>query len=140
MPIFELENIEAIRGCQQFDKLKVDGECPIDNFVDNLEERYETEMDMIYAYMDMVANNQSLPYTKFHTLDKGCSDGCREYEFKTKHLRVYAISQTGGKIIILGGYKNSQKRDIVSFRALKKQYIDSINSKNNENTKRTSTK
>lgn len=84
-------------------------------------------MDSIYLYMDSVANMKSLPHSKFHPLDTNNADGYREYEFKTKHLRVYVIKQHGGKIIVMGGYKNSQKRDIASFRALKKQYLDSIN-------------
>lgn len=126
MPIFELEIVKEIRGCQRFDKLKIDGISPIDIFTDNLEKQYETEMDSIYLYMDSVANMKSLPYSKFHPLDTNNVDGYKEYEFKTKHLRVYVIKQPGGKIIVMGGYKNSQKRDIASFRALKKQYLDSI--------------
>lgn len=126
MHIFELENIKTIRGRQKFDKLKVDGVCPIDVFTDNLEDQYESEMGSIYAYMDMVANQESLPHNKFHPIDKNNTDGYREYEFKTKHLRVYVIAQPGGKIVVMGGYKNSQKKDIVAFRSLKKQYIDSI--------------
>lgn len=127
MPIFELENIEAVLGSQKFDKLIVDGKCLIDDFIDSLEAQYETEMDSIYAYMNMVANLQTLPYNKFHPLDENNNDGYSEYEFKTKHLRVYVIAQPGGKIVVMGGCKNSQKKDIISFRALKRQYIDSIN-------------
>ena len=48
----------------------------------------------------------------------------KEYEYRTKHLRVYAIRQKDGKIIILGRYKNKQKRDIRKFRQIKKQLID----------------
>jgi hypothetical protein len=31
-----------------------------------------------------------------------------------------------GKIILLGGYKNKQAKDINKFRAIKKQYIESL--------------
>lgn len=33
MSIFELVIIEAVKGIQQFDKLKVDGKCLIDDFI-----------------------------------------------------------------------------------------------------------
>lgn len=74
--------------------------------------------------MDAVANLLSLPETKFHPYSDG-KDGVREYEFKTKHLRVYAIEQKGGKIVIIGGTKANQAKDQVEFRRLKKGYIAS---------------
>jgi len=46
----------------------------------------------------------------------------KEYEIKTHHLRVYAIHEAGtGKIIICGGYKNTQKNNIRHFREVKNQ-------------------
>lgn len=126
MSTFALENIVAVQGCQKFYKLKVDAKCPIEEFVDGLESQYETEMDTIYAYMNMVANLQTLPYNKYHPLNKHKIDKYREYEFKTKHLRVYVITQPGGKIVVMGGYKNTQEKDLTSFRALKKQYVESL--------------
>ena len=74
--------------------------------------------------MDAVANLLSLPETKFHPYSDG-KDGVREYEFKTKHLRVYAIEQIGGKIIIIGGMKSNQAKDQATFRKLKNGYIAS---------------
>ena len=47
----------------------------------------------------------------------------KEYEFKNGDLRVYAIKDFNGKIIILGGYKNTQQTDINRFRSLKAQYL-----------------
>ena len=47
----------------------------------------------------------------------------REYEIKTRHLRVYAIEQEGGKIIVIGGTKANQKKDQAKFRSIKEKYI-----------------
>ena len=78
----------------------------------------------IYAVMNEVANLRAVPSTKFHFYDK-TKGGYREFEFKSKHLRVYGIGQPGGKIIITGGTKANQKQDESDFRRLKDEYIRS---------------
>ena len=125
MDIYSLERIDQVRGIQIFEKLVVNGIAPFDRFVDNLEEVYRSEILTLYKYMDMVANLQALPTTKFHPYDDG-KDGFREYEFKTKHLRVYVIAKPGGKIVVLGGTKANQAKDQVEFRRLKRGYINSL--------------
>ena len=47
----------------------------------------------------------------------------KEYEFKSRYLRSYAIKTSKGKIVVLCGYKNRQKKDIRTFRSLKKRYL-----------------
>lgn len=126
MPKFALDNIKAVVGKQRFDKLLIDDVAPFDTFENNLEDEYKPEIASIYQIMNDVANLRSLPYSKFHPYSDG-SDGYREYEFKTKHLRVYAIEQPGGKIIIFGGTKANQSKDESTFRKIKKQYISSLN-------------
>ena len=121
---YTLERMEQIRGKQVFDKLVVDGVAPFDTFIDKLEERYHSEVGTLYSYMDAVANLRSLPKTKFHPYSDG-KDGVREYEFKTKHLRAYAIEQRGGKIIIIGGTKANQTKEQAEFRRLKIGYVAS---------------
>lgn len=122
---YTLERMAQIRGKQVFDKLVVDGVAPFDTFIEELEERYRSEVRTLYAYMDAVSNLLSLPETKFHPFSDG-KDGVREFEFKTKHLRVYAIEQKGGKIIIIGGTKANQAKDQTEFRRLKIGYIASL--------------
>lgn len=125
MSTFATEDIEYIKGIQVFSKLIVDGKAPYDTFVDNLEENYKSELAAIEYYMEAVSQLKSLPDTKFREL-KGYKDNVKEYEFKSKHLRIYAIQQKNGKIIVMGGYKNTQKKDINAFRTLKKQYLNSL--------------
>ncbi len=125
MATFALKKIDAVVGQQQFDKLVVDGVCLLDEFEENVEKNYKTELYGIYASMNDVANLKTLPYSKFHYYDKA-KGGYREFEFKSKHLRVYGITQNNGKIIILGGTKSTQKKDEAEFRSIKKKYIDSL--------------
>lgn len=123
MSNFEIRKIDAVIGKQKFFKLIKDNICQIDDFENDLEEVYKPELRTIYAYMDQVANLKSLPKTKFHFYnnEKG---GFREFEFKSKHLRVYGIVINEGKLIILGGTKANQKNDTNIFRKIKKEYIE----------------
>lgn len=114
MSTFATEDIEYIKGIQIFSKLIVDGKAPYDTFVDNLEENYKSELAAIEYYMEAVSQLKSLPDTKFREL-KGYKDNVKEYEFKSKHLRIYAIQQKNGKIIVMGGYKNTQKKILMLF-------------------------
>jgi len=122
---YTLKRIEQVKGKQVFEKLVINGTAPWDVFIDELEDKYRSEVIAMYKYMDVVANLGVLPGTKFHPYSDG-KDGTREYEFKTKHLRAYAIEKPGGRIVIMGGKKSTQKDDQTEFRRLKKRYIDSL--------------
>ena len=75
--------------------------------------------------MEYLGNNKSLPKTKFRDVTpKG--EKIKEYEFKSKHLRIYAIQKPMGKIIIPGGYKTNQAKDFIKFRSLKRQLLISL--------------
>ena len=63
-----------------------------------------------------------VPGTIYHPISDG-TDGIREYEFKSKHLRVYAFAKPDGKTVVTGGKKNTQRKDIKRLRELKKQFI-----------------
>jgi len=126
MSKFVLHKISAIKGIQEFSQLEINGEKQLDKFESELNDTtYASEFKQILVYMEYLANNNPLPKTKFREL-KGNKDKIKEYEFKSKHLRLYAIAQPGGKIVILGGFKNDQSKDIARFRAVKKQYLESL--------------
>ena len=87
--------------------------------------QYQTEYESIVNYVAYVANGNSLPDTKFKDVTPR-GETVKEYEFKSKYLRVYAIKKANGKIIILGGLKADQKKDFKRFRSLKDRYLDSL--------------
>lgn len=123
MPKFALRRIQAINGRQQeFDELTIDEVGQLDFFSQQLEEQYESELDALFQYMQYVADGGTLPKNKFKDVTPR-KEKVKEYEFKSKHLRVYAIKKENGKIVILGGYKNTQEEDFKKFRSLKKQYL-----------------
>lgn len=131
MQEYSLLKIDAVKGKCKFYKLKHGDYCWFDDFENNLEGQYQSELNMIYKYMDRVSNNAPLPINKFKKLNKGMT-GLAEYEFKSKHLRVYCfhLPETG-KIVVLGGFKNSQKSDLSEFKKNKDRYLEYI-----ENEKR----
>lgn len=122
MSKFALENIDAVKGIQTFEKLLINGIAPFDMFEEELEKKDRISLEKIYFYMNEVANNRTLPSTKFKDVTPR-KEKVKEYEFKDGNLRVYAIKKSGGKIIIIGGYKNRQKDDFRKFRSIKKQYL-----------------
>ena len=89
-------------------------------------EKYKPEKNTMFTYMDWVANLRSAPKAKFKEL-KGYEDGVKEYEFRSKHLRIYVFDHPNSKIVVLGGHKNDQGADIGRFRSLKRQFIESLN-------------
>ena len=118
----ELKRLEVIEGRQTFEKMILDGRDLLEEFERSLEERYRSEMRTIYAWMQMVADLRPVPGTRYHAISDG-NDGFREYEFKSKHLRIYAFAKLDGKIVVMGGKKNRQRRDIKRFKELKRLYI-----------------
>ncbi len=121
MPKFTFKRIKAVKGPQEFDELYIDGIGQLETFKKELEHtHYQAELDTIYSYMNLVASNQSVPENKYKEL-KTAKGQSKEYEFKTKHLRVYVIKKPNGKIVVLGGLKSNQEKDLRRFRSLKEQ-------------------
>jgi hypothetical protein len=125
MTKFAFKKVEEINCYQDIVKLEIDGSCYFDQFQEEIyrsKSQYISELGMVLQYIERDGNGKRVADKK-----KDITPGkarIKEYEYRTKHLRVYAIRQKDGKIIILGGYKNKQKRDIRKFRKIKKQLID----------------
>jgi hypothetical protein len=131
MPTFELEKIDAIVGKQSFYKLLKDGICEFDEFVaqTKAEGSFDKEITKIYALMQQVAELKTLPQEKFKELKNSKSE-VKEYEIKTKHLRVYLFHQEHtGKIIVTSGKKTTQNQNIAHFREIKKKYFETLKTK-----------
>ncbi len=125
MPTFALKEIKAVKGKQTFYKLVKDNKCHFDIFEEKmLKTQFAGEVGKIYAYMERIADGESMPADKFKDITPS-NESVKEYEIKTKNLRVYLTKTEDGKIVIIGGKKNTQKSDLRKFRSLKKQYIQS---------------
>lgn len=125
MSKFALHKIDAVKGRQTLFKLVKGNLCFLDEFERQASgnSQYLNELAMLYAYMEYVANGVSLPSTKFRDLTPK-KEIVKEYELKTKHLRLYLIKNQNGKIVVMGGFKNNQAHDIPKFRKLKRAYLN----------------
>lgn len=126
MPIFALENFNEVKGNRiTFNKLKVDDNCLLDEFENNIKgnKQYYSEYKTILSYMNLAANGICLPNTKFNIIKSGKFDVLR-FEFKSKHLRVYGFGNfNDNKVIVLGGMKKNQDKDIESLNRILSDYL-----------------
>ncbi|WP_343671699.1 hypothetical protein [Chitinophaga sp.] len=121
---FGFKEISAVKGKQHsFYDLSINGVFQLEAFEAELEANYKSELRTIITYMDYCSNGGTLPHTKMKDITPH-GETIKEYEFKSKHIRVYGIQQPGGKLIIFCGYKNSQPSDIVRFRSLKRKFME----------------
>lgn len=85
---------------------------------------FEKELKKIETIIIEIAkgNASDIPPTKHKQLKTGGKDKYPDYEIKTSNLRLYFIKDNDNKIIVLGGLKKNQKKDISKLRKIKKQY------------------
>lgn len=125
MPTFALRKLDSVKGRLEIVELVIDNLGQLELYEKELETKYKSHYLSLLHIMNEVARGTRLPDTKFHHL-KNTKGSVGECEFKFGDLRLYAIQKTGGLIIILGGYKNTQPKDISKFRGLKNQYLNSL--------------
>lgn len=132
MPKFATIRVEEINAKETVEQLVIDGVKQLEIFEFSLiGTTYLSEYRVLLKYIEHLANGNSLPESKFRHL-KGTKDGISEYEFKSKHLRVYTIQMPSKKLIVFLGFKNTQASDITAFRALKVKFLQSQKIRKNE--------
>ncbi|CAN5597364.1 hypothetical protein BH10BAC5_BH10BAC5_21290 [soil metagenome] len=127
MPQFRLQLLE-IEGVIDIFMLSEDNNCYFEDFCIKIteESNFSNEIPRAYRYLEDHANLKSLNHTQFKDITPK-KESVKEYEIKTKNLRIYLIKYPkNGKCIIIGGKKNSQKKDISHFRSIKKRFLESL--------------
>jgi len=125
MLIFALQEITEIKGRLKFFKLLTDGTCEYDEFEKKIETNGNlvSELITIVTRMHELADLKTLPENKYRNITPK-KENNKEYEIKTKHLRVYLFhDRNTGHIIVCGGVKGTQRSDIKHFRNIKKEYF-----------------
>lgn len=112
MSTFAVENYEPVCGEKlTFYKLCNNGTFQIDEFEQKLTNRESKSFRSIISYMDIMAeNDRLLPDTIFKKI-KGI-DSHKVYEYRKDNIRVYVLKQAPHVIVILGGYKTKQTKNI----------------------------
>jgi len=125
MTIFALRKIPEVSRKISVYKIIINGRCPYDEFemVISREATYGKELLTIQARLTEMAEGKLLPEQKFKNITPA-GDLVKEYEIKTRNLRVYLFHEKNtGRIIVSGGKKVKQKSMIKYFRNIKRQYI-----------------
>lgn len=126
MPTFTLEKLDEVKdGKLKFNKLFIDGECLYDKFCNDIRKNKTEErvLNKIHTLMNILAeSNLQLPSTKFNSIRE--NNKVIGYEFKANDLRVYVIKKDPNVIVVLGGHKNKQEKDISIFSKIIKDSKD----------------
>lgn len=114
MAEYQKREYDEIENCKYlFYTLYCNGRCDYEEFVDSLNQKKDIEeLQQIKAIMDKVDVN-NLPQSKYRHISSNKKNRRNDiYEFKSKHLRVYAIKSDHDYFLLLGGYKKTQEKDI----------------------------
>jgi len=125
MARFTLRKIDEIDGRIAIYMLIKDSVCFYQEFEAQIlrDGTYINELDKIQTRLIDISNLKSLPETKFKDITPE-KELVKEYEIKTQNLRVYLFKDLKGHIIVLGGKKTNQKKDVKKFRNLKREYLE----------------
>ena len=126
MNIFALKYIDEIAGRIKIFKLLVNNKCEYDEFENQIqtEGSYSSELVTIQTRLQDIADGKLLPKEKFKNITPK-KELIKEYEIKTRHLRVYLFhEEKTGRVIVCGGKKVTQDKDIRHFRRIKNEYFD----------------
>ncbi len=126
MSIFTLSRINEIEGKLKFYKLFINGKCEFDKFYERCKRdgNLVSELIQIQARMQLLSDLKTIPNEKHKDITPK-NEQIKEYEIKTKHLRIYLFhDKANGRVVVSGGKKTTQKKDIEHFRKIKKAYFD----------------
>jgi hypothetical protein len=129
MTKFVIRVVEEIKAREVVMQLCIYGIGQLDLFEKKLVgTTYNGEYKSLISFIQHFANGGE-PGKKVKYL-KG-NEGPTEFEFISKHLRIFAIQRPGRKLIIYAGLKKgSDSRDnIAVFRSIKNEYLSSLNQK-----------
>lgn len=123
---FALKFIDEIAGRIKIFKLLVNNHCEYEDFERQIETEgsYSSELVTIQTRLQDIADGKLLPKEKFRNITQK-KELAKEYEIKTRHLRVYLFhEEKTGRVIVCGGKKITQQKDLNHFRRIKKEYFN----------------
>lgn len=129
MAKFELLEVEQVKGKTSFFKLSINGNCQFDEFYSSYvkDGNFTSRFNACFQIMNYVSDGHILPNTKFRNLENPDPPAIQEYEVKKEEIRIYLVRIAKGYVILFCAYKSKkQKKDILTFRSIKKEFIDSF--------------
>ena len=124
MSKFALFELEQVVGQIRFFQLSINGRFPFTDFCNEIEHdgNQRGHLIRIWRIFQEMADGFQFETNIVKPLKGGLKN---EFEIKRGPLRVYFIKDPEGHIIILGGQKKNQSKDISKFRAINKEYLKS---------------
>lgn len=129
MTKFELLEVEQANGKIPFFKLCINGNCQFDEFYNNYIKNgnFVSRFNACFQIMNYVSDGHILPNTKFRNLENPDPVKIQEFEVKKDEIRIYTIKIDKGFVIIFCAYKSKkQQKDILKFRSIKKDFLNSL--------------
>ena len=133
MSKFAIEKVNLIENNEKgidekipFYKLFINKRCDFDKFYSEIyNSNLKPQLIQIITRLKTISegNQHTLPKQKFHQLKRDKSDKFIDYEIKTKNLRLYFFKDNDSRIIVLGGKKKEQVKDLDRMRKIKKEYF-----------------
>lgn len=99
--------------------------CPLDEFWQQIEKEgnLAKQLNNAIAIMERYAQGLVLPENKFKRISTS-KEPVNQYEVKTADLRFYLFRERTGAIVVCGGKKSTQAKDIKRFKNLVKEYYE----------------
>ncbi len=127
MANFVLHRLEEIAGPIAVYKLELDGECFWDEFWTEISRdgNLKRQLFKVHAIMEEMSESLRIPPKKLRPLGK--TGTLNEFEIKTADLRVYLFHEDRtGRIIVIGGKKGNQTKEMKRFRKIVGEYYQSL--------------
>lgn len=118
---FAVVSMKEIKGIKPtFEKLCVNGVCLLDEFVTEIKDQKQlySEYLNLLTYMQLMAEGKRLPEAKF----KMINSKYREFEFRSKHLRIYGCLGNSS-LLIMGGFKTNQTQDLSKLEKIVRDFL-----------------
>lgn len=126
MHVFTLKKLEILKTKIEVCVLYKHKTSYVDAFCKTLPKgQKDSIIASFYATLESYANNQILPKTKFKKLKRPKNDKIPDYEIKYGKYRLYLFTTENHKIVVSGGMKKNQLKDIRRLRRIKKEYFES---------------
>jgi hypothetical protein len=122
MPTFAVEELPNPGARFPLYELLIDDERQLAAFVaaHAANPQYQSEIRTLQAYMLAYAQGMRMTDKKFKELKRDGADPIKDFEFRSKHLRVYLFQHpVSGRVVVGGGLKTEQDGDIARLRRLK---------------------
>ncbi|HKR03975.1 MAG TPA: hypothetical protein VJY62_05000 [Bacteroidia bacterium] len=125
MVIFEVEGL-GFNTRQRINKLKRNGKSLINEFLEEIkkDKNLEPELGELYATLEDTANGKMVPKNQYRKLRLSSKIKYSAFEAKSKHLRLYLFHDENRKIIMIGGKKVDQERDIERLEKIIKEHTE----------------